>query len=201
MKILTNPFEKFKEPQLRNDIGIAFTIIGTLVTFGLEMGTVLWGIAIACLFIGLAILITGRFKRHSRYTPWTPVVPPQFVGRRRLLDQLEEALAKNESISLVGDRRIGKTSVLLTWQQQIQAQWPKRVVILVDGQGQNASSLSVFINKITNKQGVDDAEGAADILSAWADDIKSQTQFPPLVLVDETEDFIQNGSLNGSAGC
>jgi hypothetical protein len=50
----------------------------------------------------------------------------------------------------------------------------------------------VFINKITNKQGVDDAEGAADILSAWADDIKSQTQFPPLVLVDEAEDFIEH---------
>ncbi len=188
--------EKLNEPQLRNDIALVLTAIGTIVSillaFDFKIGHVLQGIAITCLFLGLIILITGRLKRHSPYTPWTPVVPPHFVGRDNLLRQLEEALDKRESISLVGDRRIGKTSILLTWQQQVQSRWPKRVVIFLDGQGQPANSLSVFINKITNKQGVDDAEGAADILSAWADVIKSQTQFPPLVLVDEAEDFIEH---------
>jgi ABC-type branched-subunit amino acid transport system ATPase component len=52
------------------------------------------------------------------YDPWTPVVPPRFVGRVGVLRRLDAALEEGRSISLVGDWRIGKSSVLATWEQR-----------------------------------------------------------------------------------
>jgi hypothetical protein len=49
------------------------------------------------------------------YDPWTPVVPPRFVGRVGVLRRLDAAMEEGRSISLVGDWRIGKSSVLATW--------------------------------------------------------------------------------------
>jgi len=132
------------------------------------------------------ILIKLKKRGKEPYTPWTPVTPPNFVGRNDLLKKLADALEKNESISLVGDRRIGKTSVLKTWEEKAEAQG--RLVIYVSGEDKEAAELCQFINKITGQQACNEVEKAADILSDWADKIKP----PPLILADEAERFIEN---------
>jgi hypothetical protein len=129
----------------------------------------------------------------SSYTPWTPVIPPRFVGRKKLLNQLAHALNNNESISLVGDRRIGKTSVLKTWEQAVKQ---RRWVLYITGEEAEATTLSFFVNKITQQQTVDKPDEAANLLSEWAETIKAQAHFPPLILVDEAERFIEKFPLH-----
>jgi len=181
-------------------IDIAITVVGILTTIvslvGLQFGLVssliialvILGI-ISVIFFGLFVLvsklITRRVLPFNPYTPWTPVTPPQFVGRQRLLKQLANHLDKDESVSLVGDRRIGKTSVLQTWEQMLIAQ--ERPVIYVSGEGADAGDLALFINKITQQQAPNEPEQAANLLSQWANDVKEKSHYPPLVLVDEAE--------------
>jgi energy-coupling factor transporter ATP-binding protein EcfA2 len=112
--------------------------------------------------------------------------PTNFVGREILLKQLATALEKNESISLIGDRRIGKTSLLKTWQQKVQAQ--QRPVIYVTGENYEAHDLGQFIKTITKLRCANEPEEAANVLSEWAEEQGK----PPLILVDEAERFFEN---------
>jgi hypothetical protein len=187
--------------QTLTKIDIAVTVIATLTTIvgiliGFQFG-LLASIVIAVVVLGfvpliliLALNLLQVPGKDSPYTPWTPVTPPGFVGRVKLLNQLASALEKNESISLVGDRRIGKTSVLKTWAQQVRAK--KRLVIYVTGEEAEAATLSQFIHKITKQRATDDPEEAAEILSKWAIKKTKKSGFPPLILVDEAERFIEN---------
>jgi hypothetical protein len=184
-------------------IDIVITVVSTLATIvgifvALQFGLVS-SLIIALLILGIIPVTLGLFWLASKrittgvpvnpYTPWTPVTPPQFVGRQSLLKQLANHLDKDESVSLVGDRRIGKTSVLQTWEQMLIAQ--ERPVIYVTGEGAEAADLALFINKITQQQASNEPEQAANLLSQWANDIKKSTHYPPLVLVDEAERFIE----------
>jgi hypothetical protein len=171
-------------------IGTLATIVGIFVAlqFGIVSSLV---IAVAILLVIPIVFILTRMMNPSTispYTPWTPVMRPRFVGRKKLLNQLEHALNNNESISLVGDRRMGKTSVLKTWAQVVQQ---KRWVLYITGEEAEATTLSFFVNKITQQQAVDEPDAAANLLSEWAETIKGQAHFPPLILVDEAERFIE----------
>ncbi|OQY44818.1 MAG: hypothetical protein DRR08_13795 [Candidatus Parabeggiatoa sp. nov. 2] len=163
-------------------VGLQFCLVSSLI-----IALVIFGIisVILGLFVLVSKLITRRVLPFNPYTPWTPVTPPQFVGRQRLLKQLANHLDKDESVSLVGDRRIGKTSVLQTWEQMLIAQ--ERPVIYVSGEGADAGDLALFINKITQQQAPNEPEQAANLLSQWANDVKEKSHYPPLVLVDEAE--------------
>jgi hypothetical protein len=55
---------------------------------------------------------------HNPCDPWTPVTPPRFVGRLALMQAFETAMQEGHGISVVGDWRIGKSSLLLTWHRQ-----------------------------------------------------------------------------------
>jgi predicted phosphodiesterase len=116
-----------------------------------------------------------------------PAVPPHFVGRVALLDSLAQALERTESISLLGDRRIGKSSVLLAFQTQAQAMG--REVRLLSGEGAEAASLPAFIAAITSTPCGEGAEAAADALSAWAERT-GRPGIAPLLLLDEAEIFL-----------
>lgn len=116
------------------------------------------------------------------YDPWNPATPPRFFGREKLLRRLGEALDQGRSVSLVGDWRIGKSSVMATWAEM--ARQRGRVVSLVSGEGPEADSCRAFVAKITGTQAAfDSADAAADALSAWAE----AATLPPLILVDEAE--------------
>ncbi len=126
-----------------------------------------------------------RIPAANPYDPWNPATPPHFFGRDKLLRRLGEAMDQGRSVSLVGDWRIGKSSLLQTWADL--ARQLGRVVSLVSGEGAEAETCWAFVEKITGRQVVfRNADSAADELSDWAE----AATLPPLILVDEAERVI-----------
>ncbi len=121
------------------------------------------------------------------YNPWDPAASPQFVGRQGLLLRLEAALEEGRSVSIVGDWRIGKTSVLRFWEQQAQARG--RDVRWASGEGPEGVSHGAFVTAITGLAAPDDPDGAADTLARWADEV-GRSGFPPLILIDEADGLL-----------
>lgn len=123
------------------------------------------------------------------FNPWQEATPPRFFGRKELLRRLGMALDEKRSVSLVGDWRIGKTSVLRTWQQM--AEQRGRTVRYLSGQGPEAVSCTAFVRAAsgleTPPQANDEAsaDAAADLLAQWAKDISPG--LPPLLLIDEAD--------------
>jgi hypothetical protein len=126
--------------------------------------------------------------RANPFNPWQPAVPPRFFGRTALLRALHVALDEARSVSLVGDARIGKSSLLETW--QIRAQAMGRIVRLVSGEHFAAKSCAEFVSAIIGSRVADgDADHCANLLAAWAE---KSPDLPPLLLVDEAEPVLLN---------
>jgi hypothetical protein len=120
------------------------------------------------------------------YLPWTPSAN-RFAGRCQLIRRLESALEEGRSVSVVGDWRIGKTSLLLRWQRE--AQKRGRVVRLLDAEKREGASLAAFVTAITGHACPAEADPAADALDRWVASV-SQPGLPPVILVDETDCLI-----------
>lgn len=120
------------------------------------------------------------------FDPWTPAVPPRFKGRSSELRRLDRALDTGFGVSIVGDARIGKSSILRTWQGRLAAEG--RAVRFLDGQGPEGASIAAFVAKVVRQpasQVPDDADGAADLLVSWASSTANDTR--PVLLVDELD--------------
>jgi hypothetical protein len=129
----------------------------------------------------------GLVLRSNPYDPWNPAVPPLFTGRLTLLRDLTTAFGEMRSVSLVGDWRIGKSSLLRRCEQ-----WAKesgRVVRWVSGEEASGQSPGAFVKAITGLDTPADADGAADVLGRWAE-AQGLPGLPPLVLVDEVDGMI-----------
>ena len=139
-----------------------------------------------------------RDKPPNPYTTGAAVTPPNFVGRYGELARLQDALDKTESIAFIGTRRIGKSSLLRTWEQQLQAQG--RTVAYVSGQGVDEKpdkdkqikivNLVQFIQAVCGSDNPKnkDPDHAANSLKTWA---KNQA-LPPVILLDEAESLIKS---------
>lgn len=166
-------------------IGFVSTVIG-LIGLGIAPSLIFKFLAGIFLLIGIVFLakVMKRFIHcPSPYHPWTSVIPPDFVGRKDLLRQLNDALKNGESLSLIGEQRIGKTSLLKTWQQQLVT--TERVVVFIDGL---KVAPSEFVHAVTQREVPDNPDKAADVLQQWA----REMALPPLLLVDESECFLEN---------
>jgi len=120
--------------------------------------------------------------------PWKPAIPPVFVGRNVLLKKLCGAWDEGRSVSLVGDWRIGKSSILGTCYEQIRESG--RPVRLLNGKSQEGASPAEFVKAATGLAARTDPDGAADVLAHWA----RQGRRPgllPLLLVDECDVLIR----------
>lgn len=115
------------------------------------------------------------------FNPWEAAAPPRFVGRDDLLQRLDIALEERRSVSLVGGRRIGKSSLLQTWQRV--AEGRGHMVRMVDGLGPEALSCAALVRAISGLDAPDEADGAADVLARWAANIVP-AGVPPLILID-----------------
>ena len=117
------------------------------------------------------------------FNPWQPALPPHFYGREKVLRQLDAALDEKRSVSIVGDWRIGKSSLLLTWQGQVKARG--RVTVFVSGEGPEAQSCGALLKAITSQNAPDgnNADACADLLANW---VQNQ-HVPPLIVLDEAD--------------
>jgi Restriction endonuclease len=121
--------------------------------------------------------------RDAPYEPWKPAVPPRFVGRGNTLSRLESALDSRDGVSIVGDGKIGKSSLLQTWQQRLLHRGRK--VCLIDGQGSAGRSEAAFVSEVIGRPTPKGADSAADALAAWA--AGEPEGLAPVVLVDELD--------------
>ncbi|MEO8126536.1 MAG: hypothetical protein ABJF23_27120 [Bryobacteraceae bacterium] len=93
-----------------------------------------------------------------------------------------------QSVSLVGDWRIGKSSILATCFESIQKSG--RPVRLLNGESHEGASPSEFVKAVTGVASKGDADGAADILSGWARQA-GRPGLLPLLLVDECDVLVR----------
>jgi hypothetical protein len=166
-----------------NQVAVIVTVIGILVT--------IWGIWITL----------RKPKKHSPksskntslFITGEAVTPPNFIGRTSELKQLHACLQTRESTSLLGDARIGKSSLLLTWQQQIREQQSNYPILYVNGQNQEGENLQAFLQAITKEAICDNPspDQAANLLVKWAEKQKLKYGRTPIILVDECERIIK----------
>ncbi len=57
---------------------------------------------------------------ENLFEPWKPVLPPSFQGRKSEILRLNAALKSGGGMSIVGDPRIGKSSLLLAWKERLE---------------------------------------------------------------------------------
>lgn len=127
---------------------------------------------------------TGASPTENPFDPWTPATPPRFFGRDRLLRKLQGALDRGGSVSLVGDARIGKSSILQTWAQR--ARQGGRIVSVLSGEGPEAGSCGALVEAVGGTACADlAADEAADALSDCVD--RTPGRLAPLLLIDEAE--------------
>jgi len=137
------------------------------------------------------------------FDPWTPAVPPAFVGRRETLRALELAAREGRGVSLVGEWRMGKTSILKTWQASAVDQGLR--VCLVSGQGPEGAGQRALVARVICDDRPDldraavtaldsvpeTADGAADRIKAWCDQGPAGGQGAggtrPILLLDEAD--------------
>lgn len=159
---------------------------------GARDGRLTWSIATktaAPLATRPAAPVTARGEaQENPYRPHEVAVPPRFAGRKPLLRRLQEALDRQESVSLVGDYRIGKSSILRTWEQQARA--AGRIVRWVSGEEEAGRSPGAFVRAVTSLDVGDDVEEAASTLDQWAQRVAPKG-LPPLLLVDEVEAMVR----------
>ena len=121
------------------------------------------------------------------YDPYNPVVPPTFVNRSKVLRRLGEALDQGLSVSIIGDWRLGKSSLLKTWAGVVRERG--REVKRLSGEGPEGVSPGAFVQAITGEHTSDDPDAAADALARFAE--RSGTPgLKPLILVDEVDGII-----------
>lgn len=126
------------------------------------------------------------------FNPWQPALAPRFYGRDELLRNLASALDQRRSVSLIGDWRMGKTSLLLHWQMQAEANG--RVVRMLSGEAPEAVSCASFVRVIIGQGAghdgaLDEPEHAADVLGNWARTLVP-AGLPPLILIDEADGML-----------
>lgn len=127
-------------------------------------------------------MVEKKLATTNPFDPWNPVIPPLFLGRVRELRQLQMALEEKRSVSMVGDWRIGKSSLLKTWAQEVVIRG--QVTVSLSGEDSAAQSLQTFIQVITGIRASDEPDQAADVLVDWAMR-EGRPGLPPVLLIDE----------------
>lgn len=139
-------------------------------------------------FRGSLFFIPQRRNVPNIVDPWSAAEPAHHFGRHMLTQRLGEAYNEMQSISLVGDRRIGKSSTLLLVQSQLSSFSP--AVRYVSGDDKDGSSPTALVQAVTGQHVPDDTEAAADQLSRWVDSV-GLPGLAPILLLDDADSLIR----------
>lgn len=122
------------------------------------------------------------------YDPWLPAIGDRFVGRTVELRRLQNALGSGHGVNLVGDWRVGKTSLLKFWAER--AKTSGREVTYLNAGGAHGMGIAEFVETITHLPATNKSDEAANQLSKWADLCIRQSGLSPLVIVDESDSLL-----------
>jgi transcriptional regulator with XRE-family HTH domain len=132
-----------------------------------------------------------RRRREAAETPATgfPAYDPRrsavggaFVGRRATMQSLAAAGEQRRSVNVVGDRRIGKSSVVETWGQRARA----RGGVVAAVSGDRCETARSLVSAVTWAPAPNDPLGAAAALVAWAR-AQPRSGPPPLIVIDDLD--------------
>lgn len=123
---------------------------------------------------------------ENPFDPYNPALPPRFFGRKAELLALESSLAEGHGVSLVGDWRIGKTSLLRTW--ELRARELGRRVAFLDGQGPEGNSPAALVARVVQQPAPESADGAANLLGEWV--AVQPGGLAPVLLIDELDGLV-----------
>ena len=124
------------------------------------------------------------------YTPLDPATEANFVGRNAALKRLHRYIEQRHSVSIVSERKLGKTSLLKTWAQQMTS--AGRTVCWLNGDGAEGQSHAAFVQAITGRTAPDEPDAAADVLKDWALQHERRLPgLPPIIIVDDFHKVIR----------
>jgi hypothetical protein len=126
----------------------------------------------------------GSARSPHPYDPTKPVSDPMFAGRSALMRSLEVALEEARSVSLVGDWKAGKSSVLRTWEQRVQG-YGYQVVALRGGRIE--CTAQAFVAEIIGSPVSGGADDGAEALRRWL--ARRSMPTPPVILADEFDEL------------
>lgn len=188
-----------------NQVAVIVTILGILVTLaGFGFGIIQITITGIVIIVVIGIAFYGHSKKTKKnpqallskkqcpYVTGKAVTKPQFVGRYNEGKLLNAYLESGESVSLLGDRRIGKSSLLATWKKHLDNN--NYVVILLNGQNGEGADFHHFLQAIIKNAVPENisADDGGNLLVQWAEKNHLQSKNLPVILVDECETIIQN---------
>ena len=132
--------------------------------------------------------VTPRPELIDVFDPWKPAAHANFVGRAPLLQRIHRALDEGRSTSVVGDWRVGKTSLLGVCFEKVKASG--RQARFLSGEGSEGSSPSEFVRAATGMKSGDEADAAAEVLSRWAHK-EHKPGLLPILIVDEFDAILR----------
>jgi len=135
------------------------SIIGGLITIGPFIPIIpIWAwisVSLLVILIVLIFLIRRIFRKTIPFNPFLYkgyISPNDFFGRKMLLRQIFEELKKGTNLSLIGDREIGKTSLLHKVCQLGKQELPEKTFIYLDMQA--ITNEDRFFESLCNKMGI-----------------------------------------------
>lgn len=124
--------------------------------------------------------------------------PRMFFGRKKELDDLRARLRNMQSVSIVGLRRIGKSSLLYQLTQTLRDELGENYVTLYfDLHDARCRTVTEFVQLVTRKLndqmgGILDVQDVTDMLS-FTDVIERLSKsIRPIICLDEFEEFIEH---------
>lgn len=131
--------------------------------------------------------VTISKPQSNPFNPTQYIAPLRFIGRNHELNEVFSILEDNQSVSLVGEQLMGKTSFLYKVISHFKQHLPHKRVLLFSGLESVSQSITSFIENIIEKPTEsEDADRLADQLDVW---VSSNTQQGaiPLIIVDDAE--------------
>ena len=153
-----------------------------------------------------------RAKRYNPFIVGMPIYDQVFYGRRRELDDLYRRIQRQENVMLIGERRMGKTSLLLRLNQRFELPFVSVFVDLQSLPGQAEGLLNGVIRQIVEvllvhgllsperweKYSLTYARDFVKALESMLDEAKEKLKDIKIVLMlDEAEKLLELGNQVG----
>jgi hypothetical protein len=121
------------------------------------------------------------------FNPTQYISPLRFIGRNHELNEVFSILEDNQSVSLVGEQLMGKTSFLHKIIDHFKCNVPQKKILLFSGLDSASQGITHFIKNIVEERiENDDPDRVADQLDEWVSK-NTQQGIVPLIIVDDAE--------------